>query len=471
VSALNLDFSLSLRSARVEQRDGGMVVITAFGELPAAAGSPGVHAALVRLASEGATEAELVEIVRAHGGAHELAALFYHLRLFDGAGQLVRTLTCEGTVLVRVTSVVGRRFMPAEASFDVVELSRFAYLRRLDGGLVLESPVAHARVQVEDPRVAAIIHAVATQGPVGVEGLAALGLLEPASLAALLRTLLGTGHLVRGDDNREMQAPLATWSFHDLLFHVRSRVGRNDGANGKTYPWLGKIDPLPAISSPVGEATVELPRPNFEALTTGDPSFTHVLESRRSLREHGEVPITLAQLGEFLYRAARVTRIEGAAPPVHYEFTTRLSPGGGACHELELYLAVNRCEGLESGLHHYDPLGHRLTRLCGRTPELEALLADTIAATAGTEAAQVLVCIAARFARMAWPYEGIAYATTLKNVGALMQTMYLVATAMGLAPCSIGRGNADLFAVAAGTDYYAQTSVGEFILGSRRSPS
>jgi SagB-type dehydrogenase family enzyme len=468
--AVGFDFSLSLRSARVEQRADTIVVITAFGEHGSVASSPGVHAALVRLASDGATEAALIELVRAQGRADELAALFYQLRLFDAAGQLVRTLVHEGDPLVSVIPLVGhRRVAPVESSLGSVELSRFAYLRRLDGALVLESPTTHTRVRIEDRRVAAVIHAVVEQGPVSVEQLAELGLLGPAPLEALLRTLLGTGHFVRGDDAREQQAPLATWSFHDLLFHARSRVGRNDAANGKTYPWLGKLDPLPATATPVGEATLELPRPNLDVLAAEEPSFTSVLESRRSIREHGEVPISLPALAEFLYRSARVIRLAPAAPPVHYEFSTRPSPGGGACHELELYLAVHRCDGLTSGLYHYDPLEHRLTRICGRTAELEALLADTAVATGGSEIAQVLVCIAARFARMSWSYEGIAYAATLKNVGALMQTMYLVATAMGLAPCSIGRGDADLFAAAAGTDYYAHTTVGEFILGSRRN--
>jgi hypothetical protein len=45
--------------------------------------------------------------------------------------------------------------------------------------------------------------------------------------------------------------------------------------------------------------------------------------------------------------------------------------------------------------------------------------------------------------------------------------MYLVATAMNLAPCAIGAGNSDLFAAAVGTDYYAETSVGELSLGSK----
>ena len=60
---------------------------------------------------------------------------------------------------------------------------------------------------------------------------------------------------------------------------------------------------------------------------------------------------------------------------------------------------------------------------------------------------------AARFPRLAWKYESIAYALTLKDVGMDFQTMYLAATAMGLAPCAVGRGDADRFFRAAGTDY------------------
>ena len=57
---------------------------------------------------------------------------------------------------------------------------------------------------------------------------------------------------------------------------------------------------------------------------------------------------------------------------------------------------------------------------------------------------------------------------TLKHVGVVIQTMYLAATAMGLGPCAVGCGDADLFGRAAGTDYFAETSVGEFLLGSER---
>ena len=60
----------------------------------------------------------------------------------------------------------------------------------------------------------------------------------------------------------------------------------------------------------------------------------------------------------------------------------------------------------------------------------------------------------------------MTYALVLKDVGVMMQTMYLVATDMGLAPCALGGGNADLFAAATGLDYLEEGSVGEFALGT-----
>jgi hypothetical protein len=45
--------------------------------------------------------------------------------------------------------------------------------------------------------------------------------------------------------------------------------------------------------------------------------------------------------------------------------------------------------------------------------------------------------------------------------------MYLVATGMTLAPCALGTGNSDLFSRLAGLDYLVESSIGEFMLGTR----
>ena len=83
---------------------------------------------------------------------------------------------------------------------------------------------------------------------------------------------------------------------------------------------------------------------------------------------------------------------------------------------------------------------------------------------------QVLLVLTARVPRISWKYSSIAYALILKHVGVVYQTMYLAATAMGLAPCALGCGDSDAFARAADTEYYDETSVGEFLLGSLRAP-
>jgi len=129
---------------------------------------------------------------------------------------------------------------------------------------------------------------------------------------------------------------------------------------------------------------------------------------------------------------------------------------------------VQRCSGLDPGFYCYDPERHALRPRSPSHDDTVALLADAGLATAiPQEQIQVLIIIAARFQRVAWKYASIAYSLVLKDVGVLYDTMYMAATAMGLAPCAVGCGNADRFAAAAGLDYYAATSVGEFLLGSR----
>jgi len=89
-----------------------------------------------------------------------------------------------------------------------------------------------------------------------------------------------------------------------------------------------------------------------------------------------------------------------------------------------------------------------------------------ITSRTGGEAPQVLLVITARFQRAMWKYADVAYANLLKDVGALFQTLYLVAAAMGLAPCALGAGDPRLFARASGLDPEIEGSVGEFMVGS-----
>jgi SagB-type dehydrogenase family enzyme len=192
------------------------------------------------------------------------------------------------------------------------------------------------------------------------------------------------------------------------------------------------------------------------------------MESRRSIRRYGSAPLTAAQLGEFLWRVARVRSVSGfGVGAVAYEVTDRPLPSGGGAHDLEYYVTAVRCAGLAPGIYHYRPAEHALT-LVTQDPKWTVAMADEAYRCAGAEAVpQVVVTMAARFARLTWKYRGIAHALTLKHVGVAYEAMYLAATAMGLAPCALGHGNAALFARATGLDPLVESSVGEFLLGTR----
>src|SRR5262249_62319840 len=190
--------------------------------------------------------------------------------------------------------------------------------------------------------------------------------------------------------------------------------------------------PPPARTRPGGGEPHAWSRPAGARLGRDDPPLARVQERRCSVRAFdADRPITDRQLGEFLFRVARVkdcwqTEVATGGGPVRMDFASRPYPAGGGLHELELYAAVNLCANLQPGLHHYDPSRHCLTRLCGRTAEVAGLLRDAAKSTAVPEdGVQVLLILAARFPRVAWKYESIAYALTLKHVGVVFQTMYL----------------------------------------------
>jgi SagB-type dehydrogenase family enzyme len=331
-----------------------------------------------------------------------------------------------------------------------VRLAPFAYLR----DAVLESPLARHRVLLHDAAAGALVGSLAV-GEIGGAPLELVDLLVAAELAVL------------GDE--PVDPALELWDFHDLVFHARSRIGRHDHPFGGLYRGSATRPPLPAVAPARAGRTIELPRPDLDDVLARDPKLTEALEQRRSIRDYGAEPITLAQLGELLYRAARVRGVIPADPEngLPYDAVDRPFPTGGGSGELELYVTVARCDGLDPGVYHYDAAEHRLDVLDASDQDRHELLTAAWRAAAGRVDPQVLITVTSRFGRLSWKYSSIAYALTLKHVGVLYQTLYLVATAMGLAPCGLGSGDADVAARAFGLDWATESSVGEFLVGSR----
>jgi SagB-type dehydrogenase family enzyme len=348
-------------------------------------------------------------------------------------------------------------------------LSRFALMRRRDRDLVLECPKAWAEVVVRDPRLCALLFSLT--GVVDRNSLSRTTDLPPRSVAAFLAMLRCAGALCRidpdGRPDEEKHQALAHWDVHDLYFHSRSRMGRHANGWATTYRFKGRFDPLPQIKAPMSPEVIDLHRPDsrVQAPAEAAPGFFPVLETRASRRCYASEPIHLRQLGEFLHHCFRVKqKYDDELGGV----TFRPTPGGGALHSLELYVLVQACQGLAPGFYHYQPLDHRLEKIGDPTPLTQRMLLLGRQMMLDQDDPQVEIVVASRFQRIQWKYESIAYSVILKDVGCLYQTMYLVAEAMGLAGVALGGGDADLFAAVSGLDYFAEGSVGAFMLGSRR---
>ncbi len=406
---------------------------------------------------------------------------------FDGdadaeISELVRRLALYGLVEYRLARAPGdpdliviepqmRDYAPRMVEIDedrALTLSRFAYMRRRGADLVLESPRASALFRLCDPSVTAMIaHLSAARNVRELRGSADFPGVELLALLLDGQILFVPGRDAdQGLRAAEGDGDLVLWDFHDLLFHTRSTNGRHANPTGGLYAHAHLAAPPPAIRPSWPGPAIDL-----TTLDTAPPSaFASLLRRRRSTRAFDERrPITLAEVARLLGGAARIISRERSPDEdeegPELEVAPRPYPSGGASYELELYLAVDRCEGLARGFYHYDANRHGLVLIETNEHWLAAMLEDAQFAMGAPDVPQILVTMAARFSRVSWKYSGFAYALVLKHVGVLMQTLYLMATEMEIGACAIGVGDIDLFAKMTGLAFHVEGSVGQIAIG------
>jgi len=414
--------------------------------------------------------------VAATGSPASLALLYAYLARFASQGLLTHHLLDDAGEELAWIQCTGDDYRFAPRPFPAAAtciVSRFCTMHREDDALKLESPFGHAVVRVRDPGLVGLIGYLASHRSAGEIGERAQAFGIALPVAAGFLALCRAARLVEFDDAPPESDDLRLWSAVDLMFHVSSRYGHGEGHFGGNYRHIDEMEPAPDVRPLPGTERIRLPVPVLDELVHNDPPLQAVIENRHSVHLHGEDPITLDDLGEFLYRTARVRwrgTLEVESPVDGKQgamaISSRPFPGGGRGYELELYLTIERCEGLARGLYHYDPAGHQLSLVRPADDLTERLIAFAGVASPGVRP-QVLITMAARFRRMRWKYDRLAYSATLKHVGVVMHQMYLVATAMRLAPCAQGGGDIDRFAAASGNPFEVEGSVGEFILGSR----
>ncbi|HEX6538439.1 MAG TPA: SagB family peptide dehydrogenase [Candidatus Dormibacteraeota bacterium] len=257
------------------------------------------------------------------------------------------------------------------------------------------------------------------------------------------------------------EAPLSTP--YELAVH---RLASSGGYRGDEE--LERQGAPPELRPVRGDGMARhLPRPEPHL----DAYLDSVLEARRSVRSYADRPLPLKQLSTLLHHAARTTSArhdDKLGDEARHPY-----PTGGARSELEIYVVANHVKGLSAGAYRFDPVDHALTRLDADNAGRLALLRSVHAVTGGQlnrDPAVVLV-ITAVFARVMWKYRDLGLATIFKDTGCLMQTLYLVATAMGLAPCAVGGGDEMATTRWLGLDPLVEAQVGCFLVGAQKPPA
>ncbi|MFD0632045.1 SagB family peptide dehydrogenase [Catenulispora yoronensis] len=170
-----------------------------------------------------------------------------------------------------------------------------------------------------------------------------------------------------------------------------------------------------------------------------------------------------------LYRALRI-RAQNAVggDPDAGHIQDRPYPAGGAVHELEFYLTIGECDGLRPGVYAYDALRHELVPVASQPQDRCDLLAQAQVAAELEGCPPMLITVTARFGRVFWKYSSIGYRLVMQDTGVVLQTLYLVATAMGLGVCALGAVDIDRTARVLGLDWRVESGVGAMVLGRPR---
>ncbi|MCV7057111.1 SagB family peptide dehydrogenase [Mycolicibacterium gilvum] len=406
--------------------------------------------ALKTLNDGGATVAELFR----SENASDMGALLD--RLIAG-GWLTVTVREEEKPLYSIQPFGQPAPRPTAPPQSVV-MSKFAVLHRNSEGFILEHALAWCDLCIYDPRLLVLLDGPSTR----------VSDLPLAVTSQFLEDLRWCGILAAyGDEDSRFET--VSWSAPDVWFHRRSTLGERIVTWEHFGPtkWAKDRFPQPRArrANYSGESII-LPVPDLTVKRSQDPSLMAVIEDRVSTRSFDDGdPISVEQLAELLYRTARTRSVQPVGEGE--ELLSRPYPSGGGLYELELYPVVRNVAGLEPGMYHYDSFDHVLRPVAAADSRAVLQLLKPASATlAGGAEPQVLVVMAARTGRVMWTYEQVSYAIILKNVGVLMQTIYLAATAMGLGACAQGFSDTAAFVAATGVDELQECSVGSIVVGS-----
>lgn len=187
----------------------------------------------------------------------------------------------------------------------------------------------------------------------------------------------------------------------------------------------------PPLQKPFDESgeIIDLPEANENKIIKSD--IFDVIKKRISHRKYNNQSISLEELSFLLWATQGVKEIIGD----NYA-TFRTVPSAGARHPFETYIAVNRVEGLKSGVYHYLALSHQLLYVF-EDDNLKGKLSDlTLGQKFAGKSAVTFIWSAIPY-RGEWRYNILSHKAMLLDAGHVCQNLYLACEAIDCGTCGI----------------------------------
>jgi SagB-type dehydrogenase family enzyme len=178
-------------------------------------------------------------------------------------------------------------------------------------------------------------------------------------------------------------------------------------------------------------STVKLPQPVLD----GTVSVEATMARRRSVRQYGPGPLTLAEVSQLLWAAYGVTKPVPEVAALRGGLKT--APSAGACYPLEIYLVAGKVTGLAPGIYRYEPATHELQKIAAG--DRRQAIYDASAGQTFVKKAPASIVYSAVYERNTKRYGDRGRERYVcMDAGHSAENVYLQCTALGLGTCAVG---------------------------------
>ena len=184
-------------------------------------------------------------------------------------------------------------------------------------------------------------------------------------------------------------------------------------------------DKIGAYKSYPDAAKVALPEP----IKSGGKPYWDLVARRRTQRKFPDGKIGSDKLSQLLWASQGITgRVR--------DYELRSAPSAGALYPVETYVVINKVEGIEAGLYHYDVREHALELLEKGELGEKLMHAGLMQPVIGNSA--VTLVWTAMIKRARWKYGQRAYRYVYLDAGHIAQNVSMAAEGLDMGSCLIG---------------------------------